>query len=243
MFKLLRAIVAAIKFYGLLRLPGVKATLILIINELAQKQSDASLGGDFYLVVGFSGAGKSTVVSTNGVLSKCANIRTDRIHDQLNQKFPFLQDDNTINGRGYYQRQLLTGWIRKELLSLLVKRGKNIVIENVGLTKKSRTLLINLAKSAGMNTTIIKIDCPEDILLERLKKRDQANLAKGEKAAWEDLYQEKQKILYQPIAENEADNFFLFKFLENDFIFQSGDSYKLMALNRQHNQPDYFNYF
>ena len=85
--------------------PNIRLKIDEIVEELFRNADKKSRKKIFVMMVGFSKSGKHTLINKHPVLSSFFRIDTDRIHDLLNSRFDFLQDDMTINGRAYWDRQ------------------------------------------------------------------------------------------------------------------------------------------
>jgi len=59
-------------------------------------------------MVGYSNSGKTYYIENIAHIKDYLSIETNVIHDILNQEFEFLQDDKTIDGFAYWNRQYLT---------------------------------------------------------------------------------------------------------------------------------------
>lgn len=168
----------------------------------------------FVMTVGFSHSGKSTLVKTNPMLRKFFRLQSDKIHDVLNENYEFLQDDNKVTGKSYWERQFFTHLVRKKILEKLFSNGFAVVNDSCNLSRKDRAQRLRLAKKYGYKTMIIWVVCPENVLLERLYKADDDSVASGGNKVWLDLYK-MQKEIFEPPEIYEANKVFYCDSLEN----------------------------
>lgn len=165
----------------------------------------------FFMLVGFTHVGKSTLIKEHEVLSILPQIKTNAIHEKLNGWFSFLRDDNTVNGRGYWPRQYLTKIVRQNIFNYgLTPYDVSLVSDSCNLARANRLKILALAKKNGYRTIIIYVKCPEDELLQRLKKADE--ISGDNQTTWQDLYHQVQLPRFDITGlEEEADVFYNFE--------------------------------
>jgi len=154
----------------------------------------------YVMMVGLSKSGKTYIVENNSILREYFKISTNLIHNTINARFPFLKDDNTVGGKGYWERQYLTGIIRERVLMRAFSLGIPIVSDSCNLSRKDRKKRLAQAKAFDYVTVIIRVRCPSVIHLKRLKDADEENIAKGEKPTWVDLYVNQKDRFHEPNA-------------------------------------------
>lgn len=159
-----------------------------------------------YLLIGFTHAGKTTVINKDPAWSKCFRISTGKIHPLLNERLIFLQDGMTITGRAYWYRQFLTRMVRKQMMRMAMKEGLAIVNDSGNLKLRERKPKLAFAKRNGYDRTIIWVRCSEEELLRRLKEADSK---KGD-TTWQDLYFKIQKPRFNPPSPNEAESLLIY---------------------------------
>lgn len=164
----------------------------------------------FVMLVGFSKSGKETLRTHNESLNRAARVDTDVIHMHLNLYIDKLQDDYTVNGKAYWARQFLTRYVRQRAFEYLFFRGHRVLSESCNLTREERIERIALAREYGYETVIIWIQCPEEILLERLKDEDDQLIACGKLPTWRNLYHNVQKVRFERPLPDEADELYLY---------------------------------
>lgn len=190
--------------------PEVKKKLNQIVEELFESAKKKPKGKTFIMIVGFSQSGKRWLINRHPVLNRLFCVHTDPIHDLLNNRFKFLRDDNTVEGKAYWERQFLTNIIKEKLLAKAFPEGLAVLNDSCNLKKEERKERLALAKRFSYKTIIIWMVCSEATLLSRLKKADIKNVNEGEKPAWVELYQKVQKVRFNPPNKNEADEILIF---------------------------------
>jgi predicted kinase len=199
------------KILGLVRLffhllsKNCRKTINEIVDTLTANQSVIKQK-IFVMMVGYSKTGKTSSIKDDVRLNKFFKLSSDDIHDLLNSKLSFLKDDNTINGKAYWERQYLTKIIRKKALEKAFSKGLAIVSDSANLVRKKRSLWLKMAKKHSYETVIIWVFCPEKELLSRLKKYDDDLISKGESATWVNLYNNIQKEIFDLPLPSEADS-------------------------------------
>lgn len=186
-----------------------------IIDDLF-KQSSANVEEkkEFVITCGFSKSGKTTFVSRYPGNENAFTIVSDKIHDYLNERVSFLQDDYTIHGRAYWARQIMTGFIREQLIKMALSNGLFIINDSVNLKAKDRRKRLALAKQYDYTTHIIWVQCPEDVLLKRIRQAD-----KNGTNVWHDLYQNIQSKMIEVPHPHECDIFRIYDSENNCFVF------------------------
>jgi predicted kinase len=157
------------------------------------------------MMVGFSKAGKHTLIESRPDLKTFFRIDSSAIHDRLHETFPELRDDITVHGPAHEERQALTKLVRRRLLDRALAAGIAIVNDSANLERANRAEILGYAKAAGYETKIIWVRVGEGTLLKRLREIDAENVKRGEPAVWMDLYREIQKPRFQPPEASEAD--------------------------------------
>lgn len=158
----------------------------------------------FVLMVGFSGSGKSRLVSDSPSLSRMYCIRTDAIHDALRERFPEFRNDD-VASYAYWKLQAMTRLVRRSMLRMAVQGRLCIVVDACNLRAAQRRSQIAWARRHGYATFIVEVMVPEDVLLGRLEARDEAYVREGRGPAYVDLYRKVQVPIYEPPMSGEAD--------------------------------------
>lgn len=157
------------------------------------------------MLCGYSKCGKTVLRNSHPLLSRLAVIETIPIHERLNRAFPFLQDDRTVTGAGYWPRQVLTHFVRGQAMERLLRSGVAVVSDSCNLRASDRRATVSAARYYGYTTVIIHVECSEAVLLERLAAADAAKTAAGEAPAWVDLYRRVQRSRFEPPEDGETD--------------------------------------
>ncbi len=175
------------------------------IIDLLIKEQNAPKEKLFVLMVGFSKSGKTTYIENDEKLKKLFKLSTIRIHEVINNKFIFLKDDNTVNGRAYWERQFLTRLVRKKILNKVLSQGIAVINDSANLRKQERTQRLKIAKKYNYKTEIVWVVCKEQTLLKRLKDLDRKLEKEGKKPTWVDLYNNVQKDRFNQPTKEETD--------------------------------------
>ncbi|MDQ3018376.1 MAG: ATP-binding protein [bacterium] len=202
--KKIRMIMGLLRFHFHMLRPAVMKEISGIIRELAIEAQDKVHHKTFILLVGFTHSGKTTLRRENENLNKLFCLETILIHDALNSVFRFLQDDNTITGHAYWERQFWTNYIRTKVLELVLKQGIAVVSDSCNLQYKDRKEKLAIANNLGYNTIILNVECPEPELLSRLLEADYRKQLNDEEPAWVRLYEDVQKNRYESPQRSEA---------------------------------------
>ncbi len=112
------------------------------------------------MLIGPSGSGKSTISKIlkqreNTVIYSWDALRLEMYDKEYSTAFKMSCEDKEFNSKVmniYYD---------------LINHGKNIVIDNVNLTPKSRNKFLNYAKQNDYYTIGVLFDVPVNILIER----------------------------------------------------------------------------
>mgnify|MGYP002396295129 CR=1 FL=1 len=177
-----------------------------IVSQITcRKQPHNRSTGSVYIMVGFSKSGKTSVCKQHPQLAHLPRIESAQIHALLNLHIPDARDDNTVNGSRYWIRQLLTKLMVFRAFIRLSRQNVSFVLDSCHLTKKSRSWIIRHARLSGYSTTILFVNCHEDELIRRLNEADSENILQGKEPAWLDLYEEVQRLQFEPPTEDEAD--------------------------------------
>jgi predicted kinase len=188
-------------------------------NSIEGRSINSLEGKVFIATVGFSHAGKSTVAKIlQERFPQLVRVETDAVHDVINANFPQLQDDNTIEGEGYWLRQAITGNLREGVIEKLVDEGWWIINDSANLQRSERSRRLDMPIKMGYKTMIIWINTPEDILLHRLRKADESSVTSGEKTVYSDLYEKVQKQRMEEPTRDEADILLAFEIVDDSAI-------------------------
>jgi predicted kinase len=165
----------------------------------------------FVMMVGLSKSGKTYVVENNSSLRDFFRVSTSKIHDLINENFNFLKDDNSVNGKAYWERQYLTRMVRKRLINQALKEGIAIVNDSCNLRKPPRKKDLYKAKKFGYQIVLIWVLCSESELLKRLQEADEKSIRNGGKPVWISLHEMQEKIFNNKNRpdKNEADRLVL----------------------------------
>ena len=92
------------------------------------------------MTVGFTHCGKEFLVDKiiEKIPSFFNRINTSPIHDFLNQTYPAFKDDNTVGGRAYKMRDEASRTFRLEIVDILLKHGRSVILESCNLAAEKR---------------------------------------------------------------------------------------------------------
>ncbi|GMR18945.1 MAG: hypothetical protein BMS9Abin34_067 [Patescibacteria group bacterium] len=183
--------------------PTVRAKLNQISEGLLQDSGHKQVDRILVVVTGLSLSGKTTFVENHPKLKNFFRVETRNIHDRLNSSFHFLQDDNTVNGKAYWERQFLTQVVREKTLEKAMERGFPVVSDSCNSKQEKRSRWYSMAKRFGYRTMTLWIKCNKLTLLQRAWEADEESRARGEKGTWEKLIL-RQIRTYEPPLEDDA---------------------------------------
>ncbi len=167
-----------------------------------QKDSDDPY---FIGMVGFTHSGKTYVSQQlHNNFPNMVEVESRKIHDVINGIFPQLNDDRTVQGSGYWLRQVITRDLRNSLIADLCKDGWWIINDSANLVRKDRQKRISIPESFGYKSALIWVTCPEEEILRRIDRTDNPKV-------WRDLYQNIQKPRFEPPEQAEAGLLLVFK--------------------------------
>lgn len=161
------------------------------------------------MMVGYSLSGKTTFVSAHPQLRDFFSVETRIIHDLLNDTFAFLQDDRSVNGFAYWERQFWTRYLRKQVLDAAFRGGFGIVSDSCNLRRAWRRQLLHIAQRHGYRTAIVWVLLPQQELDGRAVSSDLVLSAQGKPATWKMLVDQQRKNFEPPLSV-EADKLMLF---------------------------------
>ncbi len=190
--------------------PEVKGKLNQIVETLFESAKDRPKAKVFIMMVGFSQSGKHWLIERHLILNQLFCVHTDPIHELLDNHFKFLQDDKTVEGEAYWERQFLTHVIKEKILEKVFSEGLAVLNDSSNLKKEERKRSLVLAKRFGYKTIIIWVVCSETTLLSRLKKADIKKVNEGDRPAWVELYQKVQRTRFNQPTKNEVDELLIF---------------------------------
>jgi|GEM_PF-1614699 len=213
--KMLRKLLGFLKTYLHLYTPDNTNRLDKVISDLVgcQPQIYKKI---FVMTVGYSKSGKTTLIKHNKTLSSLFRLSTTDIHDRLNAEFSFLRDDNTVNGRAYWERQYLTRIVRKKVLRKVFAQGIGVINDSANLSRYERKERLSIAKKNGYKTIIVWVVCDEKELIKKLEEADDLLAESGKEKTWLRLYQEVQKKRFNPPLCVEADEVVKFESAKDD---------------------------
>lgn len=197
------------KLIGLLRLiyhlSQTKTRKVLddIVEEMFFGD-DYSKGNFFVLMVGYSLSGKKSFVENHPQLRRFFSVSSAEVHNFLNERLLFMQDDFTVTGEAYWERQYLTRLLRKRVLKGAFRRGFKVVNVSANLVRRERSGRLRIARRYGYRTVIIWLNVCEQVLLKSLLNADIDSVGLGGKAVWLDLYHLVQKGRFQSPLYGEA---------------------------------------
>jgi tRNA uridine 5-carbamoylmethylation protein Kti12 len=182
-------------------LPWVRKRLSEVARNIVSSYKVPRLKRELIMAVGFSKSGKHTVLKKEEGL----RIDTDDIHCRLNDLFTMLRQDDLVGTRAYWARQIFTRKVRRMILCSVLQSGIRVVNESCNLRASDRKWILSKAKGFAYRTVIVLVQCPEPILLRRLKEADRQKMGIGEPPIWEKLYREVQRPLFDFPHEYEVD--------------------------------------
>ena len=186
--------------------PRTRMIIAAVVQEIVDRMEDCPREQTLVVMTGMSLSGKTTYVERHRYFKEFGQIRTRDIHDLLNHNLDFLKDDNTVKGRAYWARQLLTEIVREEALRQALRRGIALVLDSCHLNRKKRDDRYRLAKQYGYRVVMVFVDCPWMTLLSRAAAADDRAVTQGGKRVWVDLIRQQARVFESPIPD-EADQF------------------------------------
>ena len=162
------------------------------------------------MMVGYSLSGKTTIVNLikQRYPKKFIVLDTRGIHDYLNT-IDIFQDGNSIDGSAYQLRQDSTDAIQNAMISVLGRNGICVILNSCNQVKRERKEKISLMKSLvpKMKSVILFVYPNEKVVLERIKKEDDALVAQKREPVWMALH--KKQIERMEFPTKEEANFLL----------------------------------
>jgi len=156
-------------------------------------------------MVGLPAVGKSTLAEQISTKLGISHVNKDRIRDYLIESIqyfngaqyshsnPLISSVNSVVGPSSDQ-------IIKELLGL----GQNVIIDGYGKAKNQRDNYVSLTNEYEPIRIIIYVQEKEDLILERLKKRDSDS-----RSRWIENYMNKWKPTFNAPSSDECDHLIL----------------------------------
>ena len=162
----------------------------------------------FIATVGFTHSGKTIIA---GELEKrvpyLVNVNTNNIHSIIDSKFLELSDDNSITGKGYWLRNVITEEIREYMIEKLAEDGWWIINDSANLKKSQRDERFQIPRKLGYKSVIIWVNLPEEEITQRVLEADKEELNKGKIPVWFDLFEKIQKPAFEKPEPQESDVF------------------------------------
>ena len=158
----------------------------------------------FLMMVGYSLSGKTTIVNIikQRYSKRFIVLDTRGIHDYLNT-IDIFQDGNSTEGSAYQLRQDTTDAIQEAMVSVLCRKGVSVILDSCNQIKKERKERISLMKGLvpSMKSVILFVYPNEKVVLERIKKEDDALIAQGKEPVWGELHKKQIERMEFPTKE------------------------------------------
>lgn len=189
----------------------IRQSLDCIFDETTKEKSPVTEEERISInMVGFTHSGKTTVVENlKENFQNLVEIKSDRIHDIINNIFPQLKDDQTIDGKGYWLRQFITNDLRKKITKDFCKKGYQIINDSCNLNSNDRQKRLKISKSFNYKTILIWVKCSEEEILNRIDNGNNPQI-------YRDLYCQVQKPIFEEPKGDEADLLLVFESGKNN---------------------------
>ena len=165
------------------------------------------------LISGHNASGKSTLSKEIESQLNISRVNGDIIRDLVINNVRYYSDTHySYPNSKIKSANKAISIFRKELIKELLLQNQSILIDGAGITQERRKAYLDLKNCSSKNiiTIIIEVIVEENILLNRLKKRDNKN----KKHKWIDFYKDIRKEKYESVKKNEAD--FILKYDQNN---------------------------
>ncbi len=160
----------------------------------------------FIATVGFTHSGKTVIVNElKKRVPYLVSVNSNQIHSVIDVKFTELADDNSITGKGYYLRNIITEEIREYLIERLSEEGWWIASDSANLKRNERMQRFQVPRRLGYKTIILWIDLPQEEIARRVMEADKEEQRAGKIPVWFDLFEKVQKPAFEKPEEGEAD--------------------------------------
>ena len=162
----------------------------------------------FIATVGFTHSGKTIIVSElKKRIPYLVSVNSNQIHKIIDSKFLELSDDNSIRGKGYWLRNIITDEIREFLIERLCEEGWWVASDSANLKKSQRDERFQAPRKLGYKTVLLWVNLPEEEIVERVMLADKEESEYGKVPVWFDLYEKVQKPAFEKPTPEEADIF------------------------------------
>lgn len=162
----------------------------------------------FIATVGFTHSGKTIIVSElKKRIPYLVSVNSNQIHFVIDSKFQELADDNSIQGKGYWLRNVITEEIREYLIGKLCEQGWWVASDSANLKKTQRYKRYQIPRNLGYKTVLLWVNLPEKEIEKRVMQADKDESRAGKVPVWFDLYEKVQKPAFEKPDPEEADIF------------------------------------
>lgn len=121
-----------------------------------------------YMMVGIPGSGKSFLINQLTQLNPNLKVASS---DYYIEKY--MKENNVSYNRAYRTLDKIPFKNLSNRISCLLKEDKSFILDQTNTTIKSRIKKISRMKSSHFNVVALCLNVPKDILMERLKRREQ----------------------------------------------------------------------
>jgi GTPase SAR1 family protein len=158
----------------------------------------------FLMMVGYSLSGKTTIVNLikQRYPKQFIVLDTRGIHYYLNT-IDIFQDGNSTEGLAYQLRQDSTDAIQNAMVSVLGRKGVSVILDSCNQVKSERKERVSLMKQLvpSMKSVILFVYPNEKVVLERIKKEDDALITQGKEPVWGELHKKQIERMEFPTKE------------------------------------------
>ena len=140
----------------------------MVANETARllAQHEVAQERKAFIVIGYPGAGKSTLATPLSEQTRAAEVSPDPIKARIPEY------DGGSNAGGVHEE---SADVSKGVLANMIEGGYNIVLEKLGSTESSVTKPAAALRAAGYHVTLVYVDVPKAVAMERAIGRAKRN--------------------------------------------------------------------
>ncbi len=156
-----------------------------------------------FVFMGLSGTGKSTIARAFAKKRDMEVFNSDYVRKEYVSGIPAEEKRLEPFGKGIYSKEFTKKTYRalSRLAGERLVLGKSVILDATYIDPEKRKRVRELAGSCGANLVFIHCTCPEEVALERMKRRLKAS---GEVSDGRQEIYQKQKTIFVPPDGSEA---------------------------------------